>query len=146
MNTNVMNIIIGGIAALAILFSTLALIGWFKNKGRRSLPLTYKGKWYHDLIKIPTTIFYTWGENCLKINWLDWEIGVGKISNFPKNSNMRGLPKNLQKDYSLKLPTMGDYILVLGKWNHVIVLVITDFNPLNNQIETCALGYLNARS
>lgn len=129
MNIDVINIIIGGIIAIVMLCSILALIGWFKNKGRRSLPLTYriKNRWYHELIKIPTTIFYTWGNRRFDIDWLNWELGVGKL-----NSNS-GFP----------YPTLGDYIFVLGKWNQIIVLVITDVNRQTHQIETCALGYLN---
>lgn len=134
MNINVVNIIIGGIIAIIVLFSILVLIGWFKNKGRYSLPLTYRmgNRWYHELIRIPTNIFYTWGNNSLEINWLDWELGIGKVN---------GLPRIGKK--GVQQPTIGDYIFILGKWNHIIVLVVTSFNLQNNQIETCALGYLN---
>lgn len=135
MNTNIVLVLtLGVILGISLLVIILAFYGWLRNKGKRSLPLSYRinSRWIYELCKFPNAIFKTWGKNSLNVDWLDWELGICKVLDYPKINNLA------------VFPSLGDYIIVKAKWNRFLLLVVTSVEP-QNRLETVALGYVNER-
>lgn len=120
--------ILGIILGLGILF----VIAWIMNQGKRLPPRYIKEtqRWLWLMNKHPLKI---WNAKTTKIKWTNWDLGKGLIH--LKTGTHRG-----------HYPSVGDVIVVTGRYGQNLMLIITDLADEGSVIylESCYIGYLYA--